>query len=132
MQQAALPGCLREIAPEARAPGGWLHPDGDEAQILIHDDCEPEPPLSRLNGMTLRLPGLHVQALCSLWRLPRILIISVGAGVTWVPMCLSAMVVLSLLALGTVLTVSLDAHSRSEPELRTKFLVVRTCRVNPP
>lgn len=44
------------------------------------------------------------------------------------PMCLSAMVVLSLLALGTVLTVSVDVHSRAKPELSTKFLVVRTCR----
>lgn len=56
MQQPTLPGCLHEIAPEPRGPGGWLHRDGDEAQVLIRDDCELEPPLSRLNGMTLRLP----------------------------------------------------------------------------
>ena len=56
MQQPTLPGCLHEIAPEPRGPDGWLHPDGDEAQVLIRDDCEPEPPLSRLNGTTLRLP----------------------------------------------------------------------------
>ena len=128
MQQPTLPGCLHEIAPEPRGPGGWLHPDGDEAQVLIRDDCEPEPPLSRLNGMTLRLPVVPLALLRPLWHLRWIMIMSVCAGVTWVPMCLSALVVLSLLALGTVLTVSVDAHSRAKAQLSAKFLVVRTCR----
>ncbi len=48
-----------------------------------------------------------------------------GAGFTWVPLGLSAVVMATLLALGALLALSLDAHSRAAPELRTKFLVVR-------
>jgi hypothetical protein len=48
-----------------------------------------------------------------------------GAGFTWVPLGLSAVVMATLLALGALLALSLDAHSRAAPELRAKFLVVR-------
>ncbi|KAK9842199.1 hypothetical protein WJX81_000205 [Elliptochloris bilobata] len=98
MQQPALPlpGCLDEIGAEPREPGSWLHPERVEEENLIlrGNESEREAPLSRLNG------------------------------VTWVPVCLSTLVIVGLLALGTALTVSLDAHGRATPELRTKFLVV--------
>ncbi len=48
-----------------------------------------------------------------------------GAGFTWVPLGLSVVVMATLLALGALLALSLDAHSRAAPELRAKFLVVR-------
>ena len=41
------------------------------------------------------------------------------------PLGLSAVVMATLLALGALLALSLDAHSRAAPELRAKFLVVR-------
>lgn len=46
------------------------------------------------------------------------------AGIYWVPVCLSTLVLVGLLALGSALAVSLDVHSRAKPELRTKFMLV--------